>query len=152
VTGRPIEVTATTDVAASAGAVWRVLTELESYRDWNPFIRRASGSLEVGGTVHVRVRPSIPIPLAFSATVVSRDEGRELHWFGCVGGAAWLASGEHWFRVEPIDDHHTRFVQVERFDGLLPRAARGLLERQARHGFEAMNRELAARAEHLEAA
>jgi len=146
-----VEVTAATEVAASAATVWRVLTELARYGEWNPFIRRATGSLEVGGTVHVRVRPPLGIPLAFSANILSRDDNRELHWRGSFGGS-WIASGEHWFRIEPLDEHRVRFVQVERFDGVLPRAARRLLERQARRGFEAMNRELAARAEAMEGA
>ncbi len=145
-----IEVRASIEVEASATTVWRVLTDLASYHEWNPFIRDASGSLEVGGKVSVRVRPPMGIhQLAFQATVLSRDEERELHWRGSLGGS-WLASGEHWFRIEPLDEHRVRFLQVERFEGLLSSIARRLLEPQARIGFEAMNAKLAARAEKLE--
>ncbi len=45
------------EISASAERVWNVLTDLEHFGDWNPFIREASGSLAVGGTVHVHVRP-----------------------------------------------------------------------------------------------
>jgi len=147
-----IEVRASIEIEASAATVWRVLTDLGSYHEWNPFIRDASGSLEVGGEVSVHVRPPRRIgirQLGFHATVLSRDEGRELHWRGRLGGS-WLASGEHWFRIEPLDDHRVRFLQIERFDGLLASVARRLLAPQARIGFEAMNAKLAARAEQLE--
>jgi hypothetical protein len=145
-----IEVTATTEIAASAKTVWRILTELPAYAAWNPFIRRAAGSLEPGDTVHVRVRTRRGIPLGFRARISRRDEQRSLRWFGAFG-APWLGSGDHTFAIEPLDEHHVRFVQSEVFDGILPRLAPGLLEREVRHGFEAMNRELAARAERAEA-
>jgi len=144
-----IEVVATTEIAASAETVWRVLTELSHYREWNPFIRDARGSLEVGGTVRVRVRPRLGIPLRFQATVLDRDERRALRWRGAFGGE-WLASGDHRFVIEPLGEHRVRFEQRESFDGWLPRIASRLLERETRRGFEAMNRELAVRAEHAE--
>lgn len=146
-----IEVSASTEIAAPPEIVWKILTELEHYPEWNPFIRQARGSLEVGGEVRVRVRPRFGIPLAFHATVLERDEGHELHWRGFVGGD-WLASGEHWFTIEPIDDNRVRFVQTEIFGGVLPRIAARLLRREARRGFDAMNRELALRAERAQLA
>jgi hypothetical protein len=146
-----IEVKVATEIAASAETVWRVLTELPEYAAWNPFIRRASGSLAPGDTVHVHVRTRRGIPLAFSARISQRDEQRSLRWFGTFV-SPWLGSGDHSFAIEPLDDHHVRFVQSETFDGMLPRLAPALLEREVRHGFEAMNRELAARAERAEQA
>ena len=144
-----IEVVAATQVAASAETAWAVLTELDDYDDWNPFIRHARGSLEVGGEVHLRVRPRMLLPLAFNATITGRTEQRELRWHGHFG-SEWLASGDHRFVIEPIDDHHCRFVQCETFGGALPQLAANLLEHEAKRGFEMMNRELAARAERLE--
>jgi hypothetical protein len=140
-----------TAIAAPADRVWRILTELPSYPEWNPFIRRARGSLAVGGTVRVRVRAALGIPLRFRARIVACEPGRELRWRGQVGGE-WLAMGEHSFRIEPAGEGQIRFVQEEHLGGLLPRLFHGLVAREARRGFAAMNRELAARAERAEAA
>ena len=140
-----MEVQATTVIAASARAVWTVLTDFERYARWNPFIRAASGRAEIGEDVRLHVKSSFGLPLAFRAIVLNTDEDRELHWEGHVI-APWIANGEHWFEIEPVDDTHVRFVQRERFSGLLPRLARRLLAREARRGFEAMNAALAARA------
>ena len=140
-----------TAIAAPADRVWRILTELSRYPEWNPFIRRARGSLSVGGTVHVRVKAALGIPLRFRARILVCEPGRELRWRGQVGGA-WLAMGEHSFRIDPIDEGHVRFVQHERMAGLLPRLLAGLFAREVRRGFAAMNRELAARAERAEPA
>jgi len=141
-----IEVHASTEIAASARTVWSVLTDLRRFRAWNPFIRAAEGSTDAGQTVRVRVRSSFGLPLVFHATVIDSEENRELHWQGHVF-APWLARGEHWFTIEPIDAHRVRFVQRERFSGLLPRLAARLLAREAKHGFEAMNAAMATRAE-----
>lgn len=139
-----MEVQASTEISAPAPAVWTALTDFARYAEWNPFIRRARGSARPGDDVHVRVRSSFGLPLAFRATVLDSDENRELHWRGHVL-APWLACGEHWFAIEPAGDGRVRFVQRERFTGLLPRLASRLLAREARRGFEAMNEALARR-------
>jgi hypothetical protein len=139
-----VEVTSATEIEATPEAVWGVLTDLEQFQAWNPFIRRASGSTELGGEVRVRVRPSLGVPLAFRATITEREPGKHLRWYGRVL-ADWLASGDHTFDVEPVDEHTTRFVQRERFGAVLPWLARRLLAREAYRGFTAMNRALAER-------
>jgi hypothetical protein len=136
-----IEVRAETDIDAPPAAVWRVLTDLPRFAKWNPFIREASGSAELGGTIHVRVQPSLRIPLAFRAKVTVRDD-HELRWKGHVL-ADWLAAGDHVFEVTALPNGRSHFVQVERFSGLLPRLAKRLLATEAKRGFDAMNEALA---------
>lgn len=140
------EIRSTTEIEAPAETVWRVLTDLEAFAVWNPFIRRAEGSTEVGDTVHVRVRSSLRVPLGFEARILERREGRELRWRGHVL-APWLACGEHTFTIEPLEDGRVRFEQRETFSGLLPWLARRLLAREAQRGFDAMNEALADRAQ-----
>jgi hypothetical protein len=140
-----IEITASCDIDAPAEAVWSVLTDLENFHIWNPFIRSARGTTEVGGTVHVRVLPSLGVPLGFHATVLDREVNRALRWRGHVV-APWLARGDHSFTIERLDARRVRLVQRETFSGVLPWLGRRLLAREARRGFDAMNRALAARA------
>lgn len=144
---RPPDVSVRTEVAAPAAEVWRVLTDLPRYRDWNPFIHHARGDLAPGGDVHVRVHTPMGLPFRFRARVTARDDGRELRWRGHVL-APWLAAGDHTFTVEPIDAQRSRIIQEETFSGLLPRLARGLLLAETAESFARMNRALAATAEH----
>ena len=144
-----IEVNATTEIDAPAEAVWSVLTALDQFKAWNPFIRDARGVTEVGGDVRVKVRASRGLLLEFRAKVLSREDNRELHWLGHVV-APWIASGEHWFTIEPLGENRVRFIQRETFSGLLPWLGARLLRREAKRGFEAMNDALEARV--LEAA
>ena len=143
----PIEVTAATEIDAPAETVWRVLTDLPGFRAWNPFIRAARGDTRVGDVVHVRVRASLGVPLWFHATVTERDEAHRLRWEGHVL-APWLGTGDHTFAIEPLGSERSRFVQRERFSGVLPQLAPRLLAREAGRGFAAMNLALKARAEH----
>jgi hypothetical protein len=76
--------------------------------------------------------------------VIDCDVDRELHWRGHAL-TPWLACGEHWFTIDPVDDGHVRFIQRERFSGVVPRLVGELIAREARRGFEAMNTALAAR-------
>lgn len=142
----PIEVMAAIEIDAPAAAIWGVLTAVDRFHDWNPFIRDARGATDVGGTLRLRVRPSLPLPLVFHATVIARDEPRSLRWHGEVL-TGWLGRGDHTFEIEPIGDGRSRFVQVERFSGILPRLGARLLARETRRGFAAMNRALKERVE-----
>lgn len=141
-----IEVRAATDIEAPAARVWSVLTDFARFSAWNPFIRRARGTPDVGETVHVRVRSSFGLPLRFSAKVLARQQDRELHWRGHVL-RPWLASGDHTFSILPLGEGRVRFEQREAFGGLLPWLASRLLAREAGRGFVAMNEALRRRAE-----
>jgi hypothetical protein len=58
-----------------------------------------------------------------------------------------LFDGEHVFQIEPLGPERVRFVQAERFTGLLAPLMMRFIEPGTSQGFEAMNRALKARAE-----
>jgi len=45
---------ATIQIDAPPMTVWAVLTSLDSYPDWNPLFREASGQIAVGSTITLR--------------------------------------------------------------------------------------------------
>ena len=134
------------DIDAPPEAVWAVLADLERYPHWNPFIPRIAGRLAPGERLAVRLAPPGGAGMSFRPTVLAVTPGRELRWVGrlLVRG---LFDGEHRFAVEPLGAGRARFVQEERFTGLLvPLFARSL-DGPTRAGFEAMNRALKGRVE-----
>lgn len=145
-----LEIVASTEIDAPAEAVWDVLTDLPRFGEWNPFIRSASGTSDVGGEIHVRVQPSQgslrKARLGFRATVLVCEKNHELRWRGHVL-ASWLGDGDHTFSIEPTTEGRVRFEQREVFRGLLPRLAGRLLQRETQAGFDAMNGALKRRAE-----
>jgi hypothetical protein len=45
------------EIQAPAEKVWQVLTELDKYPEWNPFICHAAGKAETGKTVDIDFQP-----------------------------------------------------------------------------------------------
>jgi hypothetical protein len=136
------------EIQAPAERVWQLLTDFASFPQWNPFIRKASGAIQVGGRLEVNIQPSGASGMTFRPTVLKAEPNRELRWLGhlLIPG---LFDGEHIFTIEPLDETRVRFTQREVFTGLLvPVFARGL-DTDTRRGFEEMNQALKARAEQV---
>ena len=135
-----------TAIQASPQRVWEVLTDFAAYPDWNPFIPRISGLLETGSRLDVQIQPPGGRGMRMRPTVLAAAPSQELRWLGHLG-VPGLFDGEHRFRIEPLGSNRVRFVQDERFTGLLTPLVLRFIERGTRQGFEAMNQALKARAE-----
>ena len=84
--------------------------------------------------------------MTFRPTVLAVEPARGLRWVGhlLIPG---LFDGEHQFEIQPLGPGRVRFVQQERFTGVLvPLFARNL-DAHTLPGFNAMNAALKARAE-----
>ncbi len=133
------------EIDAEPDAVWAVLADTDAYPDWNPFVRRLSGELREGARLEVRITPPGGRAMSFKPTVLAAKPGRELRWLGRVLFRG-LLDGEHSFRIEPLPGGRSRFVQSERFSGILVRPFGKTLDK-TRLGFEEMNASLKARVE-----
>ena len=133
-------------IDAPAERVWELLTDFDSYPQWNPFIRKISGQPAAGERLEVRLEPPGGRGMTFKPKVLNAEPNRALRWLGhlLVPG---LFDGEHSFTMQPLEENRVRFVQREAFKGLLvPLFARSL-KTNTHRGFEEMNRALKARAE-----
>ena len=83
--------------------------------------------------------------MRFRPTVRAAVPNRELRWLGRLG-IPGLFDGEHIFELTPIGGQRARFVQRERFRGLLVPLMKKRLERDTRRGFDEMNQALRTRA------
>lgn len=139
------EIETTVEIDAPPAAVWRVLTDFESYGDWNPFIRSIAGNVREGERLTVRLEPPGGKGMTITPTVLAAEPDRELRWKGrlVIPG---LFDGEHAFRIEPLDDQRSRFVHGERFTGILVGFVKGTLGK-TEAGFEQMNAALKRRVE-----
>ena len=139
-----VEITATTDVAASAEETWAVLTDTAAYPEWNPLIRRLDGRLAVGEGLEVDFQPDPSRPIqTMRPRVVVFEPGRCFAWLGRLG-LPGLVDGRHSFLVEPTDAG-CRLVQHEVLSGLLVPFVRRLLAVETPRAFVALNDALAAR-------
>ena len=134
------------EINATPERVWQILTDFDALPEWNPFMRRASGEVEVGARLEVFLQPSGGRGMTFRPTVVEATPNREFRWLGNLG-VRGLFDGEHSFTIEPLGENRVRFVQRESFRGLLVPLLLLMVEKDTRRGFEEMNQALKTRAE-----
>lgn len=139
------ELEAEVEIDAPPERVWEVLTDFASYPDWNPFIRSIEGEPRAGSRLNVRIEPPGARGMTFRPTVLAAEPARELRWLGRLF-VPGLVDGEHRLALEPLEGGRSRFIQSERFSGLLVGLVTGTLAATER-GFEQMNGALKRRVE-----
>ncbi|MEO1058611.1 MAG: SRPBCC domain-containing protein [Actinomycetota bacterium] len=134
-------------IDAPPDVVWRALTDLERYSEWNPFILSATGTVAVGERLVNRLQPPGGRAMTFKPTVTEVEPARTFEWLGrlLVPG---VFDGRHRFELEPTPGGGTRMVHSEQFSGLLVRLLRSSLDTTTVAGFTAMNEALR---DHVEA-
>ncbi|TDB94154.1 SRPBCC domain-containing protein [Actinomadura sp. 7K534] len=133
------------EINAPVSRVWAVLTDTAAYPEWNPFMIELDGSLVPGSRLAVTIAPPGAKRQRFTPTVTAVEPERRLAWLGRLF-IPGIFDGAHSFELEALTPGSTRFIQSERFSGVLVPLLRGLL-RSTEAGFAAMNTALAARAE-----
>lgn len=136
------------EIAATPETVWAILTDLEAYAEWNPFVTSSQGTVAVGERLVNRMEPPGGRAMTFKPTVTEVDEGRVFEWLGRLG-LPGIFDGRHRFALEPTAKG-TRVLHSESFGGVLVPFMKKTLETQTRGGFEAMNEALKVRAEEAE--
>lgn len=136
-----LELRTETDIAAPVDRVWHILMDFDGFPRWNPFIRSVHGRPEVGSQLDVEIGPSGSRGMRFRPKITSVVPNREFRWMGHVGFRG-LFDGEHIFELKSLGAAGTRFVQRERFRGVLVPFMARRLEKSVRRGFEEMNRAL----------
>lgn len=135
----------TIDIEAPPEVVWEILTDLDAYSDWNPFIVSAKGEPEVGEQLINQLEPPGGKATTFKPTVTVAEPNHILEWLGHLG-PPHIFDGRHRFSLDPRPNG-TRLTHGEHFTGFLVPFKRRSLDRQTRQGFEAMNTALKTRAE-----
>lgn len=133
------------EIEAPPETVWEVITDLDSYEDWNPHITSASanGELEEGSSVDVVLQPSGMSSMDATVEVTSLEPERRLTWEGKLF-VSLIFKGVHTFELEPLDGDRTRFVNREKLSGLV---VPFVTDEDTEDDYEEMNEALAVRAE-----
>lgn len=137
------------DIEATPEVVWQVLTDLDGYAEWNPFITSSVGELAIGERLVNRLEPPGGSAMTFKPQVTVVENGETFEWLGRLGFSG-LFDGRHRFEVK-ASPAGTKLTQSEAFDGLLVRFMRKSLDSKTKSGFEAMNVALKNRAESVAA-
>jgi hypothetical protein len=132
------------EIDGTPAEVWEILADLPAYGGWNPFMTRIAGDLRPGERLDVRLEPVGERGITLHPTVLVAEPGRELRWIGRLG-VRGVFDGEHVLEIQEVRPGRVRFVQHERFTGVLTPLLWRKLQRGTAGGFVAMNEALARR-------
>lgn len=140
------EIVTEIEIDASPEAVWTVLTDFESYPEWNPVLE-IEGSPSEGERLRVTTAYENTRAMTFRPTVLVVDEPAEFRWRGRLF-VPGLYDGEHRFVLAPLDDgDRTRLTHAETFRGALVGFINRRIGDDVEAGFEQVNEALKRRAE-----
>lgn len=144
-------------INAPANIVYNILTDFDSYSEWNPFIVESSKDtqdlIEHKTILTNKMKPNPDSSgIVFTPTVIKVEENKEFEWLGilCCRGCF---DGNHYFKIEELSSETSsiKFIHGERFYGCLIVSCicciDCLLMNDTKQGFEKMNNALKERAE-----
>ncbi|MEX0874080.1 MAG: SRPBCC domain-containing protein [Actinomycetota bacterium] len=136
----------TFEINASADRVWEILTELDRYPEWNPQIPAASGTVEAGAKIDLRLKfPGRPA-MNVSAIVERAEPNLLFTWRGHLV-APWFFVGYRKFEIQAIDGNHVRMTHVEDIRGLFAPVFVLLMGRPVESSHRSLNEAIRTRAE-----
>ena len=135
------------EIAASPGTVWKLLTDLERYSEWNEYSPRVDGVLEVGRVVTVEAHLGDEVRLVDNLVTVV-DAPRTLCWQS-QNWYAWLARGTRCRHLEPLPNGKLRLRHHELMAGPLAGLVERLYRPRIEAGLKRADQALAAAAERL---
>lgn len=129
------------EIEAKKERVWSILMDFANYKEWNPFIRKIEGNPEVGKKIYAEIDG-----MKFKPRVLEKKKEKEFRWIGKLFFKG-LFDGEHCFRIEDLGNGRIKFIQSERFKGILLPLLKKKLKTDTVIGFKEMNQSLKERAE-----
>lgn len=133
-------------IHAPKDKVWQILSDFRAYPEWNPFIKKIEGQMKEGSRLAVDLQPEGKSPMKFTPDVTEVKEGKRFEWLGSLFFKG-LFDGRHFFELEVVDEHKTRFIHGEQFKGILSGLIFKMVGDSTKASFSSMNEALKARAE-----
>lgn len=127
-------------IEAPRSAVWKALTDMPAYRQWNPFLDYREGEIQLGATLKLIVKLPGAWDTPTQVRVISIDHERELGWVGHFLNIPHLIDGSHSFELIDAENRRTTLIQKEHFEGvLLPFFFGWFTQKKIKLGMERMN-------------
>lgn len=134
------------EINAPVATVWNILTDLENYYTWNPFIIKSEGKAEKGAQIrNTMLLPGMSAQV-FTPTVLEAETNQSYRWLGSLF-VKGIFDGEHCFYLKELGPEKTLLIQKENFTGILSGITLRFISKQTQQGFEAMNEALKVMAE-----
>lgn len=133
-------------INASAKSVWNILMDFEAYSNWNPFITKILGEPQVNNSIEAHLKNGKGKEMKFKPVVLQNQPQKEFRWKGKLGFGG-IFDGEHYFKLESIEEGKCRFIHGENFSGILVKPLLKMVGEDTLAGFNSMNQALKNKAE-----
>lgn len=133
------------EIDAPPALVWRVITDLPAYPEWNPFVVACESSLEPGDPIRMRVHVFASFAQAQRETILEQVPGERL-CYGLEGGALGALASRRCHRVTSAGPGCSRYESDFELSGWLAPFVRAIMGRRLQRGFDAMAEALERRA------
>ena len=134
------------EINAPSNSVWQILTDVDKYPEWNPFITKISGRLYPGEKLKVRLHPPGKRERVVKPIILNLVQEKEIVWLGHILFPG-IFDAEHHFIIESVSDSTVHFYHNQHFSGIFLPLFWKMLYNHVRIGFIEMNQALKRRAE-----
>jgi hypothetical protein len=145
----PLVIAHDLSVRAPASRVWEVITDVDHYPEWNPFVVQCVSTLAVGDPIAMRARVLPFLAQPQREWILEHEPGRRL-CYGIASMPLGALASRRCHEVSAEGSSHARYVSHFELSGWLAPVVAVLLGRSLRRGFTAMSTALVARAEGLD--
>jgi len=126
--------------------IWNILTDLENYQNWNPFITKSIGKVQLGQQLTNTILLEGQKDQVFKPKIIGVNKGNSFRWLGSLFFKG-LFDGEHYFELESIHEQQTKLIHGENFSGIFSGIILKMIREATIQGFEKMNKALKTQAE-----
>ncbi|MFT4200969.1 SRPBCC family protein [Gordonia sp. (in: high G+C Gram-positive bacteria)] len=137
------------EIAAPAATVWAVLTDFDSYGEWNPFVPRASSTLQPGAPIDMSVRLGGGDKLRRQREYVNAVDPGRFFSYSMKPAPMGLLHSVREQTVAPSGSGTCHYTSHFEIAGPLSPVVSGLMGKGLRRGFDDMAAALKARAEQI---
>jgi hypothetical protein len=137
---RGVAIDTCVEIAAPAGIVWELVSDLEGWSQWNPLYRRVAGSLEIGETITMTVTIPGTKTIDLRPKVIAVIANELVHYQGTTFGG--LVRGTRYIEIRETGAESCVLSNGEIMGGLLGLLLGRLGEDRIRMGLELMSEAL----------
>ncbi len=124
-------------IKASKERIWNILTDLENYKNWNPFMINSKGEIKEGSRITNTMKNGDK-NMTFKPVILKVDENNYFEWLGSLWFKG-LFDGRHYFKLENIGENQSKLIHGEHFSGILSKMILKKIGRETEHNFQRMN-------------
>ena len=139
------EINHTLTVKAPTETVWNVISDLDSYGEWNPFVVACDSTLEVNSPIKMQVKlvPFFAFPQ--KETIISHEPSHQLSYGISLPFNALSSIRSH--NVQVLTPGVTEYKSTFELSGWLSPLVKWMLQSRLKKGFDGMAEGLQVRSE-----